>query len=300
MRRLIAMMAALAVTCAAACSDSAATGPYGAQGARIDSALTVLGWEMTVSNLRWEVDYALIDVTAQVVGAPNASAPHAAAGDLRFGVYGTPAHPIEATGLGSCALLGELTPTPLSAKDPDRLNGTVCLGPLKERSAVRGVYVYSPADRIKDTTVAYAAAFPVGLAPVNPGDTGLQLTTQGVAAYRADGMPLAPTALGDPKAFTGLGYMVLNLSADAVAGHYLDGAKARGGPLMLVAGPSTPMPGLGADCRAAGSSVLILPEATLNSVHVPTSLCTHGEINSALLYPSVSVVGTHAAVWTTS
>ncbi|KLO27440.1 hypothetical protein ABW16_16055 [Mycolicibacter heraklionensis] len=296
MRSLIALISALAVACAAACSGSAATGPYGAQGTQIGSALTVLGWEMTLSNLRWEVDYALIDVKAQVA---NTDTPHAAAGDLRFGVYGTPAHPIEATGLGSCKALGELTPTPLSAKEPDQLNGTVCLGPLKERSAVRGVYVYSPADRIKDTTVAYAAAFPVGLAPVNPGDTGLALTAQGVAAYRADGVPLAPTALGDPKAFTGAGYMVLNLSADAVAGQYRDDAKARGGPLMLIAGPSTPMPGLGADCLAAGSSVLILPEASLNSVHVPTSLCTHGEINSALLYPSVSVVGTHAAVWTT-
>jgi hypothetical protein len=69
---------------------------------------------------------------------------------------------------------------------------------------------------------------------------------------------------------------------------------------MLLAGPSTPMPGLGPDCLAFGSSVLILPEASLNSVHVPTSLCTHGEISAAVLYASVSVVGTHAAVWTTS
>lgn len=300
MRSLIALISALAVACAAACSGSGAAGPYGAQGAPMDSALTILGWEMTLSNLRWEVDYVLVDVKAQVADAPNGPAPHAAAGDLRFGVYGTPAHPIEATGLGSCKALGELVPSPLSAKETDRLNGTVCLGPLKERSALRGLYVYSPADRIKDTTVAYAAAFPVGLAPVNPGDTGLQLTAQGVAAYRADGVPLAPAALGDPKAFTGTGYMVLNLSVDAVATQYRDDAKARGGPLMLIAGPSTPMPGLGADCVAAGSSVLILPEASLNSVHVPTSLCTHGEINAALLYPSVSVVGTHAAVWTTS
>jgi len=298
-RSLIALISVLAVACVAACSGSGVPGPYGAQSARIGSALTVLGWEMTLSNLRWEVDYALIDVKAQVAQASNAPAPQAA-GDLRFGVYGTPAHPIEATGLGSCKMLGELVPTPLSAKEPDRLNGTVCLGPLKERSAVRGMYVYSPADRIRDTTVAYAAAFPVGLAPVNPGDTGLALTAQGVAAYRADGVPLAPAVLGDPKAFTGAGYMVLNLAVDAVATQYRDDAKARGGPLMLIAGPSTPMPGLGADCVAAGSSVLILPEASLNSVHVPTSLCTHGEINAALLYPSVSVVGTHAAVWTTS
>lgn len=300
MRTLIAVLSALAVACVAACSGSGATGPYGAQGTRMDSALTVLGWEMTLSNLRWEVDYALIDVKAQVAEPDATDAPHAAAGDLRFGVYGTPAHPVEATGLGSCKALGELAPTPLSAKDPDRLNGTVCLGPLKERSAVRGIYVYSPADRIKDTTVAYGAAFPVGLAPVNPGDTGLQLTAQGVAAYRADGVPLAPSALGDPKAFTGAGYMTLSLSVDAVAAQYRDDATARGGPLMLIAGPSTPMPGLGPDCLAFGSSVLILPEALLNSVHVPTSLCTHGEINAAVLYASVSVVGTHAAVWTTS
>lgn len=297
MRSLIALISALVVACAAACSGSGATGPYGAQGTTMGSALTLLGWDLTLSDLRWEVDYALIDVKGQVT---DTDAPHAAAGDLRFGVYGTPAHPIEAAGLGSCKMLGQLVPTPLSAKEPERLNGTVCLGPLKERSAVRGVYVYSPVDRIKDTTVAYAAAFPVGLAPVNPGDTGLQLTAQGVAAYRADGVPLAPTALGDPNAFTGAGYMVLNLAVDAVAAQYRDDAKARGGPLMLVAGPSTPMPGLGADCVAAGSSVLILPEASLNAVHVPISLCTHGEINAALLYPSVSVVGTHAGVWTTS
>lgn len=263
----------------------------------MDSALTIMGWEMTLSNLRWEVDYALIDVKAQVA---DADSPHTAAGDLRFGVYGTPAHPIEATGLGSCKPLGELVSTPLSAKDSDRLNGTVCLGPLKERSAVRGIYVYSPADRIKDTTVAYGAAFPVGLAPVNPADTGLRLTAQGVAAYRADGVPLAPSALGDPKAFTGAGSMILSLSVDALATQYREDAIARGGPLMLIAGPSTPIPGLSPDCLAFGSSVLILPEASLNSVHVPTSLCTHGEINAAVLYATVSVVGTHAAVWTTS
>lgn len=294
MRTLIATLSTLAVVCAAACSGPAATGPYGAQGTRVGQVLTLLGWDITLSDLRWEVDHVLIDVKAQVA---DADAPHAAAGDLRFGVYGTPAHPVESTGLGSCDALGELTPTPLSS-DSDRLNGTVCLGPLKERSAVRGVYVYSPADRIKDTMVAYAAAFPVGLAPVNPWDTGLALTTQGVAAFRANGIPLAPNDLGDPKAFTGTGHMVISLSADALAAQYRDDAEARGGPLMLIAGPSTPMPRLGPDCLASGSSVLILPEATLNSVHVPTSLCTHGEINAALLYASVSVVGTHAAVWT--
>jgi hypothetical protein len=296
-RRLIAALLTLAVAFLPACTRSGATGPYGAQGARLGEALTLLGWDMTLTNLRWEVDHVLIDVKGRL-GDPDAE--HAAAGDLRFGIYGTPAHPVEATGLGSCDALGELTPAPLSDREPDRLDGTVCLGPLKERSAVRGIYAYSPADRIKDTTVAYPAAFPVGLPPVKPYDTGLVITAQGVAAYRADGVPLAPSALGDPKAFSGKGYMVLSLSADALAAQYRDDAQARGGPLMLLAGPSTPMPGLGPDCLAFGSSVLILPEASLNAVHVPTSLCTHGEINAAVLYASVSVVGTHAAVWTTS
>lgn len=296
-RTLIAVIAALSIAGAAACAGSGPSGPYGAAGTRIGSPLQILGWDMTVSNLRWELDYALVDVTARVA---DRDAKHAAPEVLRFGVYGTPARPIEATGTGSCDALGELVPSPLAAVEPDQLKGTVCLGPLKERSALRGIYLYSPADRITGTTVAYAAAFPVGLAPVNSSDTGLTLTTQGVAAYRADGVPLAPTALGDPKAFTGAGYMVLSLSVDAVATQYSRDALARGGPLMLVAGPSAPMPGLGPDCLAFGSSVLILPEASLNSVHVPTALCTHGEINSALLYPTVSVVGTHAGVWTTS
>ena len=48
-----------------------------------------------------------------------------------------------------------------------------------------------------------------------------------------------------------------------------------------------------------GSSVLILPEASLDAVHVSASLCTQGDINEALLYATIAVVGTHAAVWTT-
>ncbi|MBS9532524.1 hypothetical protein KIH27_02860 [Mycobacterium sp. M1] len=293
MRTLIATLLALALT---ACSGShGPTGPYGAQGGTLGTALSVLGWELTVSNLRWQSDRVLIDVTGHVT---DANAPHAAAKDLRFGIYGNPLHPIEATGLDSCDPLLALTSSPLDNREADRLSGTVCLGPLKERSAARGVYVYSPADRIKESTVAYAAAFPVGIAPDNSADTGLVLTTQGLSAWRSDGVPLAPAALGDPKAFTGNGFMVISLVADASAAQYRTDALARGGPLMLLAGPATPVPGLSPECQAFGSSVLILPEASLSSVHVPASLCTHGEISAALLYASVSVVGTHAAVWT--
>ena len=68
---------------------------------------------------------------------------------------------------------------------------------------------------------------------------------------------------------------------------------------MLLVAPTLPGVGLNPACSAYGASVLILPEASLDAVHVSASLCTQGEINAALLYATVSVVGTHAAVWTT-
>lgn len=297
-RTLIVVLVMLAVAGAAACSGAARpAGPYGAQAARFGASLALLGWNMTLSNLRWQADRVLVDVSAT---AADPVVPHAQADSVRFGVYGTPARPMEATGIGSCDPLLALTAQPLSAATPDRLKGTVCIGPLKERSALRGVYAYSPADRIPGSTVAYGAAFPVGVAPTNPGDTGLALTTQGVAAWRADGTPLTPAALGDPAAFVGDGYLLLTLAVDAVAARYRGDAEARGGPLMLVAAPSVPLPAMRPDCAAFGSAVLILPDAALNSVHLSTALCSQGEINAAVLYASLSVIGTHAAVWTSS
>ena len=44
--------------------------------------------------------------------------------------------------------------------------------------------------------------------------------------------------------------------------------------------------------------MLILPDASLDAVQVNASLCTQGEINQALLYATVAIDGTHAAVWT--
>ena len=68
---------------------------------------------------------------------------------------------------------------------------------------------------------------------------------------------------------------------------------------MLLAAPSLPGPGLNPACAAYGASVLILPDASLDAVHVNASLCTQGEINDALLNATVSVIGTHAALWVT-
>jgi hypothetical protein len=299
-RTFIAVLTATVLAAIAACSHHGKqAGPYGAQAAELGESLSVLGWNMAVSNLRWDGDRVLVDVDA----APNGvDAPHTKAGGIRFGLYGSLTHPMEATGIGSCAEVAGPSVTamrPLTALAPDRLTGTVCLGPLKNRSAVRGVYVYSPADRIPGSTAAYGAAFPVGVAPRDSTDTGLALSSTGVTAWRADGTPLTREALGDPEAFTGNGYMMLGLVADAVAGQYRDDAVTRGGPLMLVAGPSSPVPDLSPACAALGSSALVLPEASLDAVHVATSLCTHGEVNAAVLYATVSVIGTHAAVWKT-
>lgn len=297
MRTFLAITACLAL-CLACSSTNRAAGPYGAQGARLGESLALLGWNMSVSNLRWDGDYVLVDVDASPASATE---PHAKPTDIRFGLYGALAHPIEADGLGSCdnAKTGvrDLR-APLSAPR-DRLTGTVCLGPLKDRSQVRGVYGYSPRDRIPNSSSAYPVAFPVGLLPTNPNDSGgLTVKTASLTAWRADGKPVAKAQLGDPGAFTGNGYMLLGLEASAIAARYRDESAKRGGPMMLLASPTLPAPGLNPACATYGSSVLILPDASLDAVRVNASLCTQGEINEALLYATLAVDGTHAGVWT--
>jgi hypothetical protein len=299
-RTFLAMATAVACVafCVVGCSGSnSAVRPYGAQGARLGESLALLGWNMSVSNLRWDGDYVLVDVDASPTD-PHVG--HAKPEDIRFGLYGALAHPMESTVLGSCdAAMTSVHDIehPLSAP-PDRLTGTVCLGPLKDRSQVRGVYGYSPRDRIPNTSAAYPAAFPVGLLPTNANDTGLVVKTVSLSAWRADGAPVTKAQLGDPAAFNGNGYMLLGLEADAVAARYRDDSAKRGGPLMLLASPTQPGRGLNPACATYGSSVLILPDASLDSVHVNASLCTQGEINEALLYATVAIDGTHAGVWT--
>lgn len=82
------------------CSGSSHSGrTYGAQSARTGESLAVLGWNMSVSNLRWSGDYVLIDVDASPT---DPHAPHAKPEDIRFGLYGALAHPMESAALGSC------------------------------------------------------------------------------------------------------------------------------------------------------------------------------------------------------
>jgi hypothetical protein len=294
LRVLIAMLS-IAILGAACSTSSRMANPYGASVARLGESMALLGWNMSVSNLRFESGHVLVDVDA----APSEKGkPHAKPEDIRFGVYGAVAHPLETDGLGSCSGVASLAISPLSAPDPDRLTGTVCLGPLDEQSAVRGVYVYSPRDRIAGTTAAYPVAFPVGVLPTNRTDTGLTVQSKSTEAWRADGTMVTQASLGDPAVFTGNGYMLLSLDISAIKAQYSDESAKRGGPLMVIVAPTMPAgQGLSHACAAYGSSVLVLPDAKLDAVRLNASLCTQGEINEALLYGTLSVVGTHAAVW---
>lgn len=295
MRPLIAIVSVAVFTVTAACSRHDATPtPYGATAAKVGESQAVLGWNMSLTNLRWDSGHVMVDIDA----APtDPGRPHAKPEDIRFGLYGTLAHPIEATGIGSCSGVTMLAIRPLASPSPDRLSGTVCIGPLQDRAAVRGVYVYSPRERIADTAAAYPAAFPVGLPPTKTSDTGLTITTSTVDAFRADGLQLTQQSLNDPTAFTGNGYMLLGVDVTALASQYRDESAKRGGPMMLLVSPTLPPPGLTPECNAYGSSVLVLPYAQLDAVHLNASLCSQGEINEAVLYATLSVVGTHAAIW---
>ena len=296
MRALLAVLLAF-VTGAAlvACSASPEPETYGAQSAKIGESLAVLGWNVSVSNLRFDGDYVLVDVDASVAqagtGGPSAH-------PLRFGLYGALAHPIESNALGGCAGVTSLDLRPATAPTPDKLTGTVCLGPLRDQTQVRGVYAYSPQDRMAGTTVAYGASFPIGLLPTNENDTGLVLKTTSVDGFGADGEQLLPTALGEPNAFNGNGYMLLGLDVTGPAERYREDSKRRGGPVMVLVTPTLPGKGLSYACSVYGSSMLVLPDASLDAVAVRGSLCTQGEINQALLYATVAVIGTHAALWT--
>jgi hypothetical protein len=296
-RALAALLSTALLLLTSACSGHGAdTHPYGAQTAKVGEALTVLGWNMSLANLRFDGDYVLFDIDASPA---QADGPHAKPEDIRFGLYGALAHPLEANAIGGCRDATSLAIQPAAAPSPNRLAGTVCIGPMRDQSQVRGAYVYSPKDRMAGTTVSYGAAYPVGVPQTNENDAGLSVSTTSVDGFRADGTQIDPGALGDPSAFNGKGYMLLGLEISGLAARYRDESHQRGGPLMVLAAPTLPAPGLSHACDIYGASLLVLPDASINAVEVRASLCTQGDMTAALLYASVSLVGTHAGLWTT-
>ena len=93
------------------------------------------------------------------------------------------------------------------------------------------------------------------------------------------------------------GYMLLGLEIGGLASRYKADSAKRGGPLMIAVAPTLPPPGLSHMCDLYGATLLVLPDAKLGAISTRASLCTQGEINQALLYATVTVVGTHAAGW---
>ena len=107
---------------------------------------------------------------------------------------------------------------------------------------------------------------PSGSLPPTTRQTGLSLKTTSVDAFRADGAMLDPSALGDPDAFTGGGYMLLGLEIAGPAAQYRDVSTRRGGPTMVVMAPTLPAPGLSHACDVYGASTLVLPDSTRDGV----------------------------------
>ena len=250
-----------------------------------------------MSNLRLDADYVLVDVDASPSQAGGA---HAKPEDMRFGLYGALAHPIEAN--AHRRLPRRHGPGCAAADRPDTrpAHRAQCVWARCATSLrCAACTSYSPHDRIAGTTVAYPAAFPVGVLPTNENDTGLVIKTTSVDAFRADGTQLDPTALGDPAAFTGNGYMLLGLEIAGLASRYRDDSARRGGPLMVLAAPTLPGRGLSHACSSTARRCWCCPTPRWTPCTVRASLCTQGEINAALLYATVSLVGTHAALWTT-
>ena len=298
-RRVAAVIVAavLRVVPAGCGRDTEPAHPYGATQAHIGESLAVLGWNMSVANLRFDVRPRAVRRRRRRGGSRRPARRSPA--DLRFGLYGALAHPIEANAIGSCAqvraptlavqpAVGRRHPTGSAARSASARS--------RDQAQVRGVYVYSPQDRIAGTTVAYPAAFPVGLPPTNDNDTGLVLSTTSVDAFRADGAQLdsRPRWATRPRSparatccwasrSTRLAARYRDDSApprraDDGAGR-ADAAAARAVPRLRVYGAL----GAGVARRIAG-----------RRRRCAASLCTQGEINAALLYATVSVVGTHA------
>ena len=214
-----------------------------------------------MTNLRFDGDYVLVDVDAS---ASQKDGPHAKPEDIRFGLYGALAHPIEANALGGCKDVTSLALQPLSAPTPDRLDRHSLSGPACATSPRCAVSTCTRRESGSRTTAAaYPAAFPVGVLPTNENDTGLMLKTTSVDAFRADGAQLDPSAMGDPTAFSGNGYMLLGLEIDGLAARYRDDSAPPRRPDDGAGRADAARPGLSHACDIYGASVLVLPDASL-------------------------------------
>ena len=270
MRALVALLSAVVtrgdVGMFEPTDDTAA--PYGVQTAAVGESLAVLGWNISLANLRFDGDYVLFDVDASPT---QADGPHAK----------PERHPVRPLRRAGASHRGQRDRR-LSRRDrvwrsnprphrPPTSSRAQCVSARCATSPrCAALYVYSPKDRMAGTTVAYAAAFPVGLPPTNENDTGLVVKSD--AASTRSG-PTAPSSTrprsATPTAFNGKGYMLLGLEISGLAARYRDESPTRGGPMMVLAAPTLPGPGLSHACDIYGASLLVLPDASLDAVSGP-------------------------------
>ena len=97
--RLIALLAAIMLAATSCAGGGDRSDVYSAPTAALGESMAVLGWNMSVANLRFDADYVLVDIDAS---PSQEGGEHVAPGDVRFGLYGALAHPIEADAVGGC------------------------------------------------------------------------------------------------------------------------------------------------------------------------------------------------------
>ncbi len=253
---------------------------------------------MSVSNLRFDGDNVLIDVDA----SPSGDGAHADPKDLRFGLYGALAHPLEAPALGGCRDVTDLGVQPLSAPTPGEAHGhgvsraacatsprCAAFTSIRRSDRMRGhhdvlcrcVSRRAAADQ-RERHRAFAQDHQRGRVP------------RGRRHARPDRARRPRTR--SPAS----GYMLLGLEIAGLAARYRDESKrAR----------RSDDGGGGADAACARAVAThatstvrrcwCCPTRRWTRSSVRASLCTQGDINAALLYPTVSVIGTHAGLWTT-
>ena len=212
--------------------------PYGAQGARIGESLAVLGWNMSVSNLRFDGDYVLVDVDA----APKVRRAARQARGVRFGLYGALAHPIESIGLGGCEDADQRARSrPAVGASRQARRHSLPWAAARSEPGARGLR-YSPHDRIPIPPWPTRRPFRSGCCRQTATTPAWCLSPPAVGLPRRR-RPVDQAQLGDPAAFNGNGYMLLGLEFDGLAARYRDDSATRGGPLMVLAAPTLPARG---------------------------------------------------------
>ena len=238
-------------------ATTAAPHPYGAQyggDRRIagDPRLEHLGVEPAVRRR-------LRPVSTSTPPHRRSDGPHAKPEDIRFGLYGALAHPIEANAIGGCTRRDKPCAATIVGADarPAYRHG-VSRAAARPVPGARRLRVLAAGADARTPRRPTPRRFRSACCRPNENDTGLVLKTTSVDAFRADGAQLDPSALGDPNAFSGNGYMLLGLEIDGLAARYRDDSARRGGPMMVLAAPTLPAPGLSHACDIYGASVLVL------------------------------------------